>query len=64
MKNVGLIVKFYKNLHIPSQSQAKKLPAPAPAKCCRSTGSGSATLFVTIRNFLFCFKTTERSNLW
>jgi hypothetical protein len=37
-------VTFYKNLHTRLRSRAKKTSAPAPAKSCRSTGSGSATL--------------------
>jgi hypothetical protein len=37
-------VTFYKNLYTRLRSRAKKTLAPAPAKSCCSTGSGSATL--------------------
>jgi hypothetical protein len=38
MKNLGFFVTFDMNLHTQSRSQAKKTSAPAPEKCCRSTG--------------------------
>jgi hypothetical protein len=52
-EKLRVFVTFYKNLLTPLRSRAKKTSAPAPAKSCRSTGSGSATPEYVFREMIW-----------
>jgi hypothetical protein len=64
-----VFVTFYKTLNtrIRSRSRTKKTLAPAQAKCCRSTGSGScfgsATLLIALQKNIFSEKYFPNNNL-